>query len=222
VHADRGRRRGLQGPAARTVAFVLELPDVEFDPNAREVRATAHPARAPAPHHRRIVCAACAAVREADGASLLYARRNGPPRRVSTQPLFHALLACLSPCSPSKHCCSRFSPKVFLPELEAVGCPVARRREVERARNWQMVDVESAFPRNSSLVQWRFWALEPGTVRLQVYRACAQEGAAGHMKHPFQLIGENVVTATAEGYQARSRHARRGGGAAARVRRARR
>jgi hypothetical protein len=91
-------------------------------------------------------------------------------------------------------------PDVYLPELEEVGNSVVKRPETASQRNWQVLDAEVAFPRNSIIVQWQVWVNEPGTVRLQVYRAVPREGRAARMKHPYRLVGENVVTLREKGF----------------------
>lgn len=77
---------------------------------------------------------------------------------------------------------------------------MVKRPEIASQRNWQILDTEISFPRNSIIVQWQVWANEPGTVRLQVYRAVAREGRAARMKHPYRLVGENVVTLKEKGF----------------------
>ena len=91
-------------------------------------------------------------------------------------------------------------PDVFLPEFEAIGSSVVHRPEIASQRNWQILDTEISFPRNGVIVQWQVWVNEPGTVRLQVYRAVAREGRASRMKHPYRLVGENVVTLKEKGF----------------------
>eukprot|EP00802_Teleaulax_amphioxeia_P005903 Tamp_05907.p1 GENE.Tamp_05907~~Tamp_05907.p1 ORF type:complete len:772 (-),score=126.19 Tamp_05907:439-2754(-) len=91
-------------------------------------------------------------------------------------------------------------PDVFLPEAEAVGNSVIQRPETASQRNWQILDSQITFPRNGILVQWQLWANEAGTVRLQVYRPVAREGRAARMKHPYKLVGENVVTVKETGF----------------------
>jgi len=85
-------------------------------------------------------------------------------------------------------------PDVYLPESEGVGNTVIKRPEIASQRNWQILDADILFPRNGIIVQWQVWVNEPGTARLQVYRQVPREGRAARMKHPYKLVGENVVT----------------------------
>jgi len=85
-------------------------------------------------------------------------------------------------------------PDVYVPESEGVGNTVIKRPEIASQRNWQILDADILFPRNGIIVQWQVWVNEPGTARLQVYRLVPWEGRAARMKHPYKLVGENVVT----------------------------
>jgi len=90
-------------------------------------------------------------------------------------------------------------PDKILPEFTILGNAVVPRPYLPPYRNWQMIDTTLTVPRNSLIVKWQLWANDMGTIRMQVYRPVPREGLAAAMKHPYRLVGENVLTARTRG-----------------------